>query len=114
MTINCKRGGRLVIVGVVLGGERRGEMASSSSLSSSRKDDDVGQREGRRITTTIAGGEVALSLLSRDVGKDLRERVAGGKGGRGKTDDGDRGALIRFVVVVDLDPGSVESPLPRA
>jgi len=41
------------------------------------QEDDVGQREGRRITTTIAGGEVASLLLLRGVGKDLGERVAG-------------------------------------
>jgi hypothetical protein len=34
--------------------------------------------EGRRITTTIAGGEVASSLSSRVVGKELGKRVAGG------------------------------------
>jgi hypothetical protein len=42
--------------------------------------DNVGQREGwGETTTTIAGGEVALSLSSRGVGKDLGERVVGGR-----------------------------------
>ena len=80
-----------------LGGESRGEVASSSSLSSSHEDNDVGQREGRRITTTIAGGEVALLLSSRGVGKDLVERVAGG---RLMTARGEH--VIRFVVVADF------------
>jgi len=59
--------------------------------------------------TTIAGGEVASSLLSRGVGKDLGERVAGGQP---MTARGEH--VIRFVVVVDLDPGSGNPPPPRA
>ena len=92
-----------------LGGESRGEVAWSSSLSSSRKDDDVGQREGRRITTRIAGGEVASSLSLRGVGKDLGERVAGGQPMMVRGEH-----VVRFVFVVGLDPGSVKPPLPRA
>ena len=81
----------------------------SSSLSLSRKDDNVGQREGRRITTTIAGGEVALSLSSRGVGKDSGERVAGDQPMMARGEH-----VVRFVIVVGLDPGSVKPPLPRA
>ena len=81
----------------------------SSSLSSSREDDDVGQREGRRITATIAGGEVASSLLLRGVGKDLGERVAGGRPMMARGEH-----VVRFVVVVGLDPSSVKPPLPWA
>ena len=73
-----------------LGGERRGEVASLSSSSLSRKDVDVGQREGRRMTTTIS------SLLSRGVGKDLGERVAGGRPMMAR---GERIAI--FAVLVD-------------
>ena len=40
-----------------------------------------------------------------------RKRI-GGKGGRGMTNDSKRGARYRFVVVFDLDPGSVKPPLP--
>ncbi len=56
----------------LLEGGRRGQVAS---LSSSHEDNDVGQREGRGITTTIAGGEFASSLLLRCMGKDFGERV---------------------------------------
>jgi len=71
----------------------------------SREDDDVGQREGWRITTTIAGGEVASSLSLRGVGKDLGERVAGGRPMMAREEH-----VFRFVVVVGLDPGSVKHP----
>jgi len=91
-----------------LGGERRGEIASSSSLSSSREDDLVGQRDRRRITTSIEEGEVASSFSSRGVGKDLGERVAGGRPMMARGEH-----VVRFVVVVGLDPGSVKPPLPR-
>jgi hypothetical protein len=63
------------------GGERRFEVISLSLLSLlslSREDNDVGQREGRGIMTTIAEGEVASSLSSKGVGKDLGKRVAVG------------------------------------
>jgi hypothetical protein len=78
-----------------LGGERRGEVTLSSSVSSSHKDYDVGQREGRRITTTIAGGEVASSLSSRGMGKDLGERVAGGRGTTCNDEGGARCQICR-------------------
>ena len=81
----------------------------SSSLSSSREDDNVGQREGRRITTTIAGGEVVALLSSRGMGKDLGERVAGGRPMMARGEH-----AVRSVVVDGLDPGSVKPPLPWA
>jgi hypothetical protein len=46
-----------------------------------------------------------------------RGKRLGGKVGRGATDDGKsaRGEhVVIFVIVVDLDPGSVNPPLPRA
>ena len=60
-----------------------------------------------RVTTTIAGGEVAASLSLRGMGKDLGERVAGGQPMMARGEH-----VVRFVVVVGLDPGSVKPPLP--
>ena len=79
-------------------------------MSLSRKDD-VGQREGQGAEDNDDDcgrrGHVVVVIEGR------RKRL-GGKGGRGTTDDGERGARYRFVVVFDLDPGSVKPPLPRA
>ena len=58
---------------------------------------------------TIAGGEVAASLLLRGVGKDLGKRVGVGRSMMARGEH-----VVRFVVVVDTDPGSVKPPLPRA
>ena len=90
-----------------LGGESWGEVASSSSLSSSHEVNVVWQREGRRIMTTIARGEVASLLSSRGVGKDLGERVAGERPMMARGEH-----VVIFVAVVGLDPGSVKPPLP--
>ncbi len=62
-TINCKRGGRLVVVVVDLGGKGGVRSPPRHLRLCAAKDNDVGQREGRRLTTTIS------SLLSRTGGK---------------------------------------------
>ncbi len=62
-----------------------------SSSSSSPKDDDVGQREGSGDNfDDWCGGEVALWLSSRGVGKE--------EGGMGATSDGERGGGRAVVV----------------
>ena len=71
MTINCKRGGRLVIVVVVLGGNHCCLWAAKMMWGRERG-------KGQSITTTIAGREVASLLSLRVVGKELGKRVAGG------------------------------------
>ena len=78
-TINCKRGSCIVVV-LVKGGGRRGEVASSSL---SHEGDGVGKRCGGGGTATkVAGGEAvssSSSWLSNGLGKDPGERGAGGR-----------------------------------
>ena len=81
----------------------------SSLLSLSRKDNNVGQREGRRITMTICGMRGCVVVVVKGHGKRLGERVAGGRPMMARGEH-----VVRFVVVVGLDPGSVKPPLPWA
>jgi hypothetical protein len=78
-------------------------VALSSSSTSSRQDDDVGQREGSGDNfDDCGGGEVALWLSSRGVGKE--------KGGMAATSDGERGRGHTVLVSFCLLDLAVENP----
>jgi hypothetical protein len=116
-TINCKRGGCIVVV-VIKGGGRRGKVASSSL---SHEGDGVGKRCGGRETATkVAGGEAVSSMSSLSsshssgVSKDSGERVAEGR--QQQWQEGASHLRHRhFVVVgigVDSDPSRQAPPSP--